>query len=1122
MPTKNFVTLHNHSDFSTRDCAQTVEQIVSKAQMLNMPAVALTDHGMAGGLLQLKKECAKKDIKPIFGIEPYCAPTSHLLKEKIDNHSKTSYHLTILAKNYTGLQNIFRLSSLGWIEGYYYRPRISLELLEQHKEGLIVLSGCAASRLNIFITEDRFSEAISHLKFMKDLFKGDFYIEIQNHGLDWQIPLKAGSLALADKLDIPVVITQDSHYQGPEDAELHKHICKLAAGDLEFDSDQNWFKSRSEMEEMFPENEHKYLDTTLEIADKCNVEWDYSRTIWPVYPLPEGRTAEDELRELAWKGFNKVFNKPFKNVATQAEYTNRLEEELEVITSMKFSPYFLIVQDYINWCRENDILTSPGRGSAAGSLVCYCLGITEVDPIKYGLLFSRFLNSSRVSLPDIDYDCPKDKRDLLIKYIADKYGQDKMSQIGTYGVFKPRSALRAFARTLGYDISVGNKLASMVPGDIAGKQLKFKEVLEAEPAFLKVDEQDVIELAKKSEGIKTQIGVHAAGVVIADKSITDYLPLFLGKHKEIASQFDMHDVEDIGLVKFDFLGLKNLTVIANTIKLVEKLHNITIDFSKIEDGDPITYKLFNEGDLDGIFQFENSSGFKELCMQIQPNNISDLSTITSIFRPGPLGTHITENYVKRRNGERFKYDIPELEPVLSSTYGCLIYQEQIMQACIDIAKYTMPEADNMRRIVGKKKRKDMAEEEEKFISSCVKNGLEKKKATELFKMIEGFALYGFNKSHGISYSYTSYRTAWLKAHYQKEFYTALLNTSLENVDDLVKYTYSAREHGIQLIPPDINRSDSRFKLDNGAIIFGLSGVKGIGEKGCTKLIEARPKEGFIELADLVKAKINKNIIVALAECGALESICDLSRNQIVEHIPDLITYYKKLDNWEEMRQKRIVRDQEIADAVAQGVKPPRKLPKLKDKPELKELGEYKTLSRRDRLDLEKKTLGIYLTGHPLDDYSRVIAMSKYTIRDILQGDTGDRELIKVPVVLSSFEKKFSKSRKDYGTAVIEDQTGRMDVTIFSKNWKKINKKMKEGTVNIATGFINKQIQDDGPPIVRMSITDIEQIQAPTKKMDILIELDDGTKITFPYNEKVNLSKWQQAMAYAENIGRRYH
>jgi DNA polymerase-3 subunit alpha len=734
-----FVHLHTHSDYSPQDGAQTVKQIAEKAAKLEMPAVALTDHGRAGGLLQFKKACEKVNIKPIYGIELYVAPESRFIREKLDNHTKTSYHLTVLAQNYEGLKNIFRLTSKSWIEGYYYKPRVDMELLQQYSEGLIVLSGCGSSRLSNYIMEDKFVEAVDHTKEMLNLYGDRFYIEIQNHGINWQEPLKKCLISIGDKFGIPVVATQDSHYPNKEDSELHNHICKLSAGDLQFDSDQSYFKSRAEMEKMFTKEEHVFLDNTLIVADRCNCEWDYSRTIWPVYNLPKDKTPETELRELAYKGLERIGKSEDK------EYIKRIEYELEVIKNMGFPNYFLIVQDFIAFAKSKNIPVGPGRGSGAGSLVCYCLGITDIDPIKYELYFERFLNPARISLPDLDIDLCKSRRNEVIKYMASKYGEDRISQIGTYSVFKPRGSLRAFARVCGEPIQVGEKLAALVPPDISGKQAKFEDILANVPEIRNTPHDKIIQLAVKAEGLKMQAGVHAAGLVVADKPINEVVPLFTGRHEEIASQFDMHDVEDVGLVKFDFLGLKNLTVIAETIDLIKQRTGKNIQIEKIEDRDEKVYKLFKEGKLDGIFQFETSSGFRELCIKVKPEYIEDLAAITSLYRPGPLDTGLVDKYVEGRNGANPEYLFPELKSCLENTYGVMCYQEQIMKICTDIAGYSLSEADNMRKIIGKKLPEKMKLERERFISGCVKNNISESNATKLFNDIEGFASYSFNK-----------------------------------------------------------------------------------------------------------------------------------------------------------------------------------------------------------------------------------------------------------------------------------------------------------------------------------------------------------------------------------------
>lgn len=732
----NFIHLHTHSDYSPQDGAQSCEQIANKAAKLEMNAVALTDHGRCGGMLKFKKACQKVGIKPIYGFEAYVAPESRHIKTKLDDHKKTSYHLTLLAKNEKGLQNIFTLTSIGWLDGFYYKPRIDQEVLEAHREGIIVLSGCPSGRLAQYLMDGKISEARGHVREMRNIFGEDFYLEVQNHGFDWEQNLKKVLFDFADTVSVPIVATQDSHYQEKEDWEVHNAICKLAAGDLEFGTDQIYFKSREEMEEMFDKSEYHALDLTQEIADKCICDWKHDQTIWPVFELPDGETPEGTLRRLALEGFEKLFGEGTK------EYQDRLQYELDMIEKMGFPTYFLVVADFINWAKGQNIPVGPGRGSGAGSLVCYCIGITNVDPIKYGLYFERFLNPARVSLPDLDIDFCKERRGEVIEYVRNKYGPDRVAQIGTYAVFKPRGSLRDFARVLGYDRGVGDKLAGMVPPDDAGKALSFDKVIEKEPDILKTQWPQVVEFARKAENLNKQAGIHAAGVIISNDDLKTQIPLFCGKNNEVTAQFDMNDVEEVGLVKYDFLGLKNLTVIQEAIDLIQKHHGIAIDINKIDEYDREVYSnAFQQGKLDGIFQFETSSGFRDLCIKVHPESIDDLSTITALFRPGPLETGLTNQYVKGRNGAEIQYPTELLRPILEPTYGVMTFQEQIMRICTDLAGYTLPEADNMRKIIGKKIREKMELEREKFVGGCIKNGISESIATKLFDDIAGFAKY---------------------------------------------------------------------------------------------------------------------------------------------------------------------------------------------------------------------------------------------------------------------------------------------------------------------------------------------------------------------------------------------
>jgi DNA polymerase-3 subunit alpha len=1112
-----FIQLHTHTDGSFQDGCQSVSAVAKKAAQLGMTSVAITDHGRMSNVLQFYKACKKEGVKSIIGYEAYVSPTSHLVKEKIPTESKTSYHLTLLAKDDKGLQNLFRLTSAGWLEGYYYKPRISTELLKKHKEGLVVLSGCGSSKLSVYLLEERYREATDHIAEMRDIFGDDFYLEVQNHGLEWQQPLKKLLFTLSEKLSIPIVATQDSHYTEHEDHELHNYICKMNAGDLSFDSDQSWFKSEDEMKQMFDKSEWHAIERTSDVADKCNCNWDFGKTIWPIYALPEGRTPEVELRALAWSGFKDLFGE-----GTQ-EYKDRLEYELKLIVQMEFSTYFLVVADYIKWAKQNNVPCGPGRGSGAGSLVAYSIGITEVDPIKYGLYFERFINPSRVSNPDFDCDFGKLRRSEVIEYVAQKYGTDRIAQIGTYSQFKPRGSLKAFARVCGHETIVGNMLAAMVPPDIAGKSLTFDEVIKAEPKILQSEYSKVVELARKAEGLRNQAGVHAAGVVIANDSITSILPLFRGKHDETTTQFDMHDVEEIGLVKYDFLGLKTLDVIKDTEDLIAK-DGTKINWKEISEIDPKVYnEIFKQGDLDGVFQFETSGGFKDLCMQVRPECIEDLACITSLFRPGPLRCGMTQQYIDGRNGKPIEYLIPELKPILASTCGTMCYQEQVMRICTDIAKYTLSEADNMRKCIGKKLPEKMKLEEEKFTDGCTNNNIDSSVASKLFSDISGFAAYGFNKAHAVAYSIISYRTAWLKTYYPKQFYTSLMNNSLDRPDKIVKYIYSAKQKEISIHAPDVNRSNSSFTLDGGTILFGLSGIKGLGDKVCEELVTIRPQEGFKSVDELVLAGVKKNTIVALAECGGLEEITDLGRHQVVETIESLIKYYDKKASWEERKIRFDEREKERQAAILAAEKPPHRLPKLPDPPIKPEVQAVAVLSRAERLKLERKTLGFYLTGHPLDDYPGLSRIAAYTIDDIIEGNVDNNETISIPVVISDITEKRTRSQKNMAVMIIEDRTGRIEATVFPKDWTKLKPIFEENMIAVVRGRVNKieSEDEDTPSIVRISINGVSPVNQDmvVELSNIVLPLKDGSQVVFVANENIDHGIWQQAVAYVQNVRR---
>jgi len=1010
-----------------------------------MPAVALTDHGRCGELLKFYEECKKAKVKPILGCEYYCSPQHHTLKEQIEGF-KPCYHLVALAKTHKGVENLFQLSSLSWIEGKYFKPRVSVELLEEYKEDLIILSGCASGYIASFLMNDNEEEAYNHAKRLREIFKDDFYIEAQNHGIDWQLPLKEKLFKLSSDLDIPIVATQDAHYQNKEDAFLHSNVCKLTMGDLQFESDQLYFKSYEEMCEMFEPNERHAIDRTIEVAEKCNGEWNYGKTIWPVIDLPEGVTVEEKFEEQVWKGFKEKFGE-----GTQ-EYRDRIEYETGIIESMGFPNYFLVVADYIKWAKEQGILVGPGRGSGPSSLCGYCLGITGIDPIKYNLPFVRFLNPSRVNPPDYDIDFQDTRRHEVISYMYEKYGQDRVSQIGTYSAFKPKGSLRDFARVTGEEFSVGDILSKRVPAAKSGKELKWEEILAEDPGFRKTDWPDVVNLSIAAEGINKQCGVHAAGLLVSNDTISKTTPLFVGRGGEIASQFDMTDVEKTGLVKYDFLGLRILSILADAIRFVKENKGVQIDLDSIKekDGDINVYRdIFWSGDLDGVFQFETSSGFKDLCMKVKPKSIKNLSAITALFRPGPIGVGATSDYSKRKEGKSFEYDHTKLEPILKETVGIMVFQEQIISICVELAGYNMSEADNMRRIIGKKKLDKIPAEKEKFISGCVANNIDKPIAEKVFKDIEGFAEYCFNVSHSISYSVISYQTAWIKYYYPLEYYAALLNNSLNDQDRMIRYIYSAKKKDIYISQPDINLSSVDFAIRDKAILFSLVGIKGIGTSAAEAIIQNRPEDGYKSIHELFKAKIKKNVIQALIVSGALDEISEVHRSQMINNLEILSEYYKKVKAWEEKLENFQQRELERRVAKDRGEKKiPRKRKDPGDKPPLPEMDSVRKMSKKDRLGLERHSLGFYISGHPLDDFDHI--SRDFTISDILEGKAGKKATCKLPVVLSKLVKKRTKKGKNMANAILEDQTGRLDIAIFPKQWETLKDVLEEGNVYLTT------------------------------------------------------------------------
>ena len=886
----DFVHLHVHTQYSLLDGAIRLNKVFERARSYNMPALAMTDHGNMFGTIDFYKKALAHGIKPIIGCEVYVAPENRFVKEG-RGISDASFHLVLLAKNLIGYKNLLKLVSGAYLEGFYYRPRIDKAFLREHNEGLIAMSACLHGEIPHLIVEAKIEEAVRVAQQYKEMFDNKrFYLELQANGIEDQIIANRGMVEISKKLDIPLVATNDCHYLDKEDVQAHEVLVAVRTGKtladnnrLKFTTEDLFFKSPDLMKELFKDYPEA-ISNTVEIAERCNVELEFGKLFFPVFPLEGKETAASRLHIMAHEGLQKrLLKHPQRQTeqypSIEKAYVDRLEIELNVIETEGFSGYFLIVSDFVNYSKQNDIPVGPGRGSAAGSLVAYALRITEIDPIRYGLLFERFLNPERISPPDIDIDFCMDGRDKVIDYVRRRYGKDKVAQIITFGKMQAKAVVRDVGRALGMPYADVDKISKLIPNVVG---INLETAIKQEPALKKlVDEDDqirqLISLSKVLEGLPRHASTHAAGVVIADRPLDEYLPLYKDtKSDAVATQFAMNEVGDIGLIKFDFLGLKTLTVIDRTLKLVNRDSVVIADVNDLPLDDPATYELLASGETDGIFQLE-SSGMKELIINMKPADIDSVVALLALYRPGPLQSGMVNDYIERRRGDaEIPYLLPELEPILEDTYGVILYQEQVMKLAQELAGYSLGEADLLRRAMGKKKHEEMEKQKEKFLAGTDKKKLDRKKAEEIFNLMANFAGYGFNKSHSVAYAVISFQTAYLKAHHPVEFMAALLTCEMDNSDKVIRHIGECRERGIEVLPPDVNESFRDFAVSDNKIRFGLAAVKNVGTGAIESIIAAREEGGpfrsifdFCERIDLRKA--NKKVLESLIKCGAFDS-----------------------------------------------------------------------------------------------------------------------------------------------------------------------------------------------------------------------------------------------------------
>ena len=1058
-----FVHLHVHTEYSLLDGFSRLKKLINRCKELNMDAIAITDHGCMFGAIDFYKKAKKAGIKPIIGCEVYTAARS--LNDKDPNYDKSQGHLVLLAENMTGYSNLIKMVSKSYVEGFYYKPRVDMEELRQHSEGIIALSACLAGDVSQALMDRNYEKAKRLTLEYRDIFgKDNYFLEIQDHNLPEQKEVNAGIIKLSKELDIPLVATNDLHYVNKEDSKIHDILMCIQMGKtvndpsrMRFGSDEFYLKSREEMEEIFP-YAIDALDNTVKIAERCNVEFDFNTIHLPNYDVPEGYTTNSYLKELCFKGLKERYENP------NEEVIERLNYELSVIEKMGYVEYFLITWDFINYAKENNIMVGPGRGSAAGSIVAYTLKITDIDPIKYSLLFERFLNPERVSMPDIDIDFCYERREEVIDYVKHKYGEDHVAQIITFGTMGAKAAIRDVGRVLDIPYNKVDKIAKEIPFALG---MTIDKALDTNPNLRELYENDaetkeIIDISKSIEGMLRHASTHAAGVVISKKPVDEYVPLY--KHQDaITTQFTMTTLEELGLLKMDFLGLRTLTVIRDALDLIEKNYGKKIDFSKMDYDDPKVYELLSSGNTLGVFQLE-SAGMRSFMKQLKPDNFEDIVAGISLYRPGPMDSIPT--YIENKNNpDKVKYIHESLRPIMEVTYGCLVYQEQVMQVVRDLGGYSYGRSDLVRRAMGKKKMDVMEEERQYFIygkkdedgnveiPGCISNGIPEDVANKIFDDMIDFAKYAFNKSHAAAYGVLSYETAYLKAHYPVEFMAALITSVMGNTDKVVEYIRECNALGIDVLKPDINKSFGKFSVEGNNIRFGLAAVKNVGVNVINNIIDEREINGtFTDFVDLVKRldskDTNKRVLESLIKCGAFDNI---SQNRA-----SLMAGYESLLESISMDRKKNIQGQiSLFDAFGTS----NETEQFQDIYTMPKREEYE---ERERLNLEKEVLGMYVSGHPLSQYKeeleRKTSIDNGKLNSLKEDEEAffsldDREVIMGGMVVNKIIK--TTKRNDIMAFIeLEDLYGTIEVIVFPQILQRYNAILNEDSIIYVKGRLN--------------------------------------------------------------------
>ncbi len=1117
-----FTHLHVHTEYSLLDGSCKIKELAARAKELGMDSMAITDHGVMYGVIDFYRAAREVGIKPIIGCEVYVAPGSRFDREKTNGEDRY-YHLVLLAENDTGYHNLMKIVSKGFVDGFYYKPRVDYEVLETYHEGVIALSACLAGEVQRYLARGMYEEACRSARHYEEIFgKGNFFLELQDHGIPTQKTVNQGLMRMSRELSMDLVATNDIHYILAEDAAAHDILLCIQTGKkvsdenrMRYEGGQYYVKSEQEMRELFPYAQEA-IDNTHKIAKRCNVEIEFGVTKLPKYEVPEGYDSWSYLNKLCQDGMAKRY--PQDDGTLQ----ERLSYELGVIHRMGYVDYFLIVWDFIHFARSHDIMVGPGRGSAAGSIVSYCLEITNIDPIRYDLLFERFLNPERVSMPDIDIDFCYERRQEVIDYVVEKYGKEQVVQIVTFGTLAAKGVVRDVGRVLDIPYARCDAIAKMIPGDLG---MTLDKALKVSPDLKEIYQKDeevryLIDMAKRLEGLPRHTSMHAAGVVIGQRAMDEFVPLSRASDGTITTQFTMTTLEELGLLKMDFLGLRTLTVIQNAVRQAEENHGVHLVMEEIDYNDKEVLASIGTGKCDGIFQLE-SSGMKSFMKELRPENLEDIIAGISLYRPGPMD--FIPRYLKGKNDKAsIVYECPQLEHILSPTYGCIVYQEQVMQIVRDLAGYTMGRSDLVRRAMSKKKTAVMEKERQNFVygnpdenvKGCIANGIDEKTAHHIYDEMIDFAKYAFNKSHAACYAVVAYQTAYLKYYYPKEFFAALMTSVMDNVSKVSEYILTCRQMGIQILPPDINEGQSGFSVSQDAIRYGLSAIKSIGRSVVDEIIRERKENGlFKSLDDFVERmggrEVNKRTIENFIKAGAMDSLPGNRRQKIII-APDLLDQKNK-------DRKNVMEGQlSLFDFASEDDKKQYQIT-MPNVPEF---------PKEELLAYEKETLGIYVSGHPLDEYMTLWenSITAKTTDFIVDEDSGkaivsDGTSAVIGGMITAKTVKLTKNGQQMAFVTLEDLVGSVEVIVFPRDYENKKHLLNEdakvfisGRTSIGDDPVGRLICEDVIPFDKipkelwLKFSDKSQYDALWQEIANALKLSEGQDKVIIYLEKERAKK----------------